>query len=166
MRVTAILAIFILLTCQNAISYDIPPGMQSNPELEQFIQYARDLFKTRSATPKAERVEKTPNTHDKNQIDEWHTVSLEGLRIKFYRSKSAISDLLSTLVVTDKRYEMPLGIHVGDKRESVMKKLGKPTQDTGGELIYDLPYASYMEKVTFRFSNNVLKEVQWDFEID
>ncbi len=166
MRLKAILAIVILLTCQKAFSYDIPPGMTPNPELEQFIQYARNLYKTRSATLKEDRVEKTPNTHDKNQIDEWHTVSYEGLTVKFYRSKSAISDLLSTLVVSDKKYEMPLGIHIGDKRDSVIKILGKPTRDTGSELIYDLPYASYLEEVTFRFSNNVLKEVQWDFEID
>ena len=121
------MVVVILLTCQNAFSYDIPPGMTPNLELEQFIQYARALFNKTSTNPKEQKIEKTPNTHDKNQIDEWHTVSYEGLSIKFYRSKSAISDLISTVVVSDKKYEMPLGIHIGDKRESVMKILGKPT---------------------------------------
>ena len=169
MRARAIMVIVVLMTCQNAFSYDIPPGMTPNLELEQFIQYANDLFKKTSADPKdpkEHKIEKTPNTHDKNQIDEWHTVTYEGLTIKFYRSKSAISDLLSRLIVSDKKCEMPFGVHIGDKKEAVMKTLGKPTRDTGSELIYDLPYASYLEEVTFRFSNNVLKEVQWDFGID
>jgi hypothetical protein len=143
MGVKAILAMAILLTCQNALSYDVPPGMTSDPELEQFIQYARDLFKKTSANPNEYKIEKTPNAHDKNQIDEWHTKSYDGLIIKFYRSKSTTSDLIGTVVVSDKNYKMPLDVNIGDKRESIMKKLGKPTRDTNSELIYELPYASY-----------------------
>lgn len=155
-----------LVYTQKGYSYDIPPGMSPNPKLEQFIQYARDLFKNISDKPKNHVVEKTKNPHNPNQTDEWHNVTYDGLMTKFYRAISAPSDLISIIIISDKRYAMPFDIHVGDKKDDIVKKLGAPTQTKSNDLEYSLPYASYSEDITFRFSGEILKEVEWVFEID
>jgi hypothetical protein len=155
-----------LLGLQIVSACDIPPGMKPMPGLEEFIRYGNDLFTNNKSIPQKDIIGTTQNRHVPMQTDEWHTVYYDGMIVKFYRAKSAPGDLLSTLVLSDKKLIMPFGIRIGDGKEKVLQKLGSPTKIKEDELYYSLPYASYPETVTFRFSKGILKEVQWDFDFD
>jgi hypothetical protein len=164
-RIILTIGIF-LLSAQIGFAYDILPGMKAMPEIEQFVQYGKDLYSKNKNKPQKDVVEKTQNQHNPAQTDEWHTVYYDGMVITFYRAKSAPGDLLSKLILSDKKFNMPFDIRIGDKKEKVLKLLGRPTEIKGKELYYNLPYASLSESITFKFSKDTLKEVQWDFEID
>jgi len=161
-----VIIVVLLLGPQAGLAYDIPPGMEPKRELEQFISYGKDLHVNTKIKPQKDVVKKIKNPHDPKQIDEWHTVYYRGLIIRFYRATSAPGDLVNKVILSNKEYTMPFNIQIGDTREKVMQKLGVPTDDKEEKLYYDLPYASYSESVTFKFSKGILKEVEWDFEID
>ena len=156
----------LLLSVQIGFAYDIVPGMKVMPQVEQFVRYGKDLYAKNKSMPQRDVAEKVQNPHNPAQTDEWHTVYYDGMVVTFYRAKSAQGDLLSKLVLSDKKFTMPFDIRIGDKKEKILQKLGTPIEIRGEELYYDLPYASFSESITFKFSKRILKEVQWDFEID
>jgi hypothetical protein len=164
-RIILAIGVF-LLGVQMGAAYDIPPGMKAMPELERFVRYGKDLYANNKSKPQRDVSEKIQNRHNPTQTDEWHTTYYAGMVVTFYRATSAPGDLLTKLVLSDKRVIMPFDIRIGDNKEKVLQKLGIPTEIKEEELYYHVPYASYSESVTFKFSKDVLKEVQWDFEID
>jgi len=132
---------------------------------KQVVDFGETYFASLKGKPISEEIKPTENPHIEGQMDEWHTAAYDGCTVAYYRVVREKRNILNSLVLTSSRVQLPFGIRIGVPKSSVLDALGKPTEESGGELIYECG-DPYSQTVSFKFSQGSLVQVAWENEID
>jgi len=132
--------------------WDGPLFMKGRRTLQQVRNLSRLL---------GEKVQKSPNPHVGGQIDEFRTLTFEGLEL-YGRVTPAQEFSPITAVITTPRWRIRNGLDVGSSAARVASVLGQPMQTTGAIL----EYQGESERVNFHVGNGIIKKIEFFYYAD
>ena len=89
-------------------------------------------------------------------------LQFEGVTVSLVEGKDHTTTV-STIDLTDNRWNFPAKLRIGSTRQEVLKLLGKADIEHPGELIYGCYECVWDHKVHFFFDGDKVKRIQWDF---
>ena len=106
-----------------------------------------------------EKIEKAPNRHSPQQIDEYRTLTFEGLEL-YGRVTPTQEFQTITTVITSAKWKVRHDLNVGTNASRVETLLGPPLQRTNKVLRYQ----GESERVNFYVEKGIIKKVEfWDY---
>jgi hypothetical protein len=106
-----------------------------------------------------EKIEKAPNRHSPQQIDEYQTLTFEGLEL-YGRVTPTQEFQTITTVITSAKWKVRNGLNVGTNASRIETLLGPPLQRTNKVLRYE----GESERVNFYVEKGIIKKVEfWDY---
>jgi hypothetical protein len=108
---------------------------------------------------------KQPNRHDNNSTDEISTYSSLGVRTSWLRPGPIPEKiLLYSLEVQGLRHPISNRLAIGSATtKEIVSRYGEPATRSNSAIVYFAPEYVQDTRITFRFSQGVLKAIRWDF---
>jgi hypothetical protein len=114
--------------------------------------------------PQKSNIRKVENRHYP-QIDEIHELYYQGLYMQIYKVSATRKEFITNISISSDRYKLKWGLNVGSQKSAVKRVLGSPDKNEKNLFEYcdDITLVSC---VSFHFSNEIVRKVDWDFYSD
>ena len=130
---------------------------QSDAPGLKFVEFGRAYFKSHRSNTLRQWHERFRNPN--SDLDgEWHTELHRGYRFEFIRGDRYKKDELGRLVINDPSIRLPMGVSLGETREQIIQRFGKPDVAKADFLEYELSYE--VSFLVFRFTRGRLIEIE------
>jgi hypothetical protein len=125
----------------------------------------RNDFERRFGKPVSVSAKPFTNWHT-SETDTVYKLVFKGLTIDLYEVARDHSIAVLRVLLTDNRWRFPMRLRIGDARQQVLQFLGNPIEDRTSEWVYVCADCVEENKITFGFSGDKIRTIQWDFALD
>lgn len=132
---------------------------------ETYFGDSRGALKARLGAPLSEDVEKIPNRHVENMIDQRVTLRFGGVEAVLHEVPEYKRSFLAQVRLTRKMDELRLPVSVGDPLHKIHSVLGHPADGNEVSLIYYCP-SEMQPTVAFYVRAERVWQIEWINEPD
>lgn len=163
-------ALFISAFLANALAHAIERDDQTNAKLVKLRDAGVSITSRGCGKSGQVKTESIANKHDPKLIDQMQTTICPGLEIRHYIAYVHIppARIPDSLVLTDAKRKLPLGLRLGMSKSAIERILGTPDGATNDSIYYFVPEgeAGGSDGVKFVFKDVQVIKVIWGFHYE
>ncbi|HEY2380426.1 MAG TPA: hypothetical protein VGK48_04520 [Terriglobia bacterium] len=145
----------------------LQPRPATAPAVDELISKGFPLGREMTRA-EAEKVLGKPVSVSENQVKGHRLTTLRfaGLVVELRQDTDGSHSVISSIELSDNRWQFPAKLRIGSTRDDMLRLLGKPDIDRPAESVYGCYECVYDDKIHVMFDGNKIKSMKWDFYLD